>query len=138
MYSQNTEIRVRYGETDQMGFLYYGNYAQYYEVGRVETIRSLGISYKEMEESGIALPVLELKSKFIKPAYYDDLLTVKTTVSEIPDVRIEFKYEITNQQNELINIGSTTLVFFDTNKRRPCKAPAYVLEKLNPYFSKDA
>jgi acyl-CoA thioester hydrolase len=134
MYSHETQIRVRYGETDKMGFLYYGNYAQYYEVGRVEAIRNLGFSYKQMEDEGIMLPVLDLKSTFIKSAFYDDLLRIKTSVTEMPGVRIHFAYEIYNPDDELINIGETTLVFFDSNRRRPVKAPDYVTEKLKPFF----
>jgi acyl-CoA thioester hydrolase len=134
MYTYQTQIRVRYGETDKMGYLYYGNYAQYYEVGRVEAIRNLGFSYKEMEDEGIMLPVLDLKSTFIKPAYYDELLTLKVSVTEMPGVRIHFAYEIYNPDNELINIGETTLVFFDSNRRRPIKAPDYVADKLKAFF----
>ncbi len=134
MYTHQTQIRVRYGETDKMGYLYYGNYAQYYEVGRVEAIRSLGFSYKEMEDEGIMLPVLDLKSTFIKPAYYDDLLTVKVSITEMPTVRIHFAYEIFNPNNELINTGETTLVFFDSNRRRPVKAPNYILDQLKAFF----
>lgn len=134
MYSFDTQIRVRYAETDRMGYLYYGNYAQLYEVARVETMRSLGSTYKEMEDSGIMMPVLELKSKFIRPAYYDELLTIKTTIEQLPSTRILFKYEISNPQNDLINIGETTLVFFDIAKRKPVFAPDSMLEKLKPYF----
>jgi len=134
MYSHETIIRVRYGETDKMGFLYYGNYAQYYEIGRVELIRSLGVSYKSMEDSGIMLPVIDLAIKFIKPAYYDEVLTLKTSLPELPGVRIHFTYEITNEQNEVINTGNTTLVFFDNNKGRPCKAPDSIMDKLYPIF----
>ena len=135
MYTHEVQIRVRYGETDKMGYLYYGNYAQYYEVGRVETIRSLGISYKEMEDGGIMLPVLDLKSVFVKPALYDDMLTVKTTITKMPTVRAHFSYEIINQTEEMINYGETTLVFFDSVRRRPCKAPDYMIEKLAPFFN---
>ncbi|MCX6350704.1 MAG: thioesterase family protein [Bacteroidetes bacterium] len=134
MYIHETQIRVRYGETDKMGYLYYGNYAHYYEVARVEAIRNLGTSYKEMEETGIMLPVLELKSKFVKPAFYDELLTIKTYIPQMPTTRILFDYEITNPKEELINIGSTVLVFYDINKRKPMHAPDYVLESLQKYF----
>lgn len=137
MYSYTHKIRVRYAETDKMGYLYYGNYAMYYEVGRVETMRSLGIQYKKMEDEGIMLPVLELKSKFIKPAFYDEELTVKTTIIELPKVRITFEYEIKNEKDELINFGSTILVHYDWKKQRPCMAPDYILEILKPYFAND-
>jgi acyl-CoA thioester hydrolase len=134
MYTHEMQIRVRYGETDKMGYLYYGNYAHYFEVGRVEAIRSLGLSYKEMEDNGIMLPVLDLNVTFVKPAHYDELLTLRTTIVEMPSVRIKFSYEILSPEGELINYGRTTLVFFDSEKRRPVKAPGYVLEKLAPYF----
>src|SRR6185312_9214330 len=112
MYSFATEMRVRYGETDKMGYLYYGNYAQYYEVGRVEAIRSLGLSYKALEDRGIMMPVLDMQSTFVKPAHYDDVLTVNTTITELPKVRAFFSYEITNQNDDIINYGKTTLIFF--------------------------
>jgi acyl-CoA thioester hydrolase len=117
-----------------MGYLYYGNYAQYYEVGRVEALRNLGLRYKDMEDSGILMPVLDLVSTFVKPALYDQLLTIRTTVTAMPTVRMFFSYEIENEEKELINYGKTTLIFFDANKRRPCRAPAELLEKLQPFF----
>ena len=134
MYTHSTKIRVRYSETDQMGYVYNGNYAQYYEVGRVEMLRSLGMTYNKMEESGVMLPLLELKSKFIKPALYDQELTIKTTVKELPGVRMTFDYELYNEQEELINIGSTILVFFDMEKKRPCPPPAYFMERIAQYY----
>ena len=135
MYSYETIIRVRYGETDKMGFLYYGNYAQYYEIGRVELIRSLGVSYKSMEDNGIMLPVIDLQIKFLKPAYYDDVLTLKTTLPALPGIKIEFNYEITNEAQEVINTGHTTLVFFDNHRKKPCKAPDSIMDKLIPIFN---
>ncbi len=134
MYTNSTKIRVRYGETDQMGYMYYGNYAQYYEVGRVEMLRSLGMDYAAMEASGIMLPVLELNCKFIKPAFYDQEITVKTTVEQLPGIRIHFKYELFNVNDELINIGNTTLVFIDMAKNKPCLPPAEFIEKLKQWF----
>lgn len=134
MYTHSTKIRVRYSETDQMGYVYNGNYAQYYEVGRVEMLRSLGMTYVSMEHSGVMMPLLELKCKFIKPAYYDQELTIKTTVKDRPGVRIHFDYEIYNENQELINIGSTILVFFDIIKKKPCPPPENFMEKLSKYF----
>lgn len=134
MYTHSTKIRVRYSETDQMAYVYYGNYAQYYEVGRVEMLRSLGMTYSSMEKSGVMLPVLELQSKFIKPALYDQEITILTTVKELPGVRIHFNYELFNEENELINHGKTTLVFFDMVKQRPCNPPADFMDRLKPYF----
>ncbi|WP_025144745.1 acyl-CoA thioesterase [Pedobacter jeongneungensis] len=134
MYSHSTKIRVRYGETDQMGYMYYGNYAQYYEVGRVEMLRSLGMSYSSMEADGIMMPVLELKCKYIKPALYDQEITVKTIVKTLPGIRIFFEYELYNENEELINIGATTLVFVDMKKNKPTNPPENFMEKLSVFF----
>ena len=134
MFTNEVKIRVRYAETDQMNVVYHGNYAQYFEVARVETMRSLGISYKEMEDNGIMLPVLELNIKYVKPAYYDDILTVRTEIREIPSIRVIFYYEIFRKENEILTIGNTTLVFFDIKKKKPTPAPDYITEKLQPYF----
>ncbi|TCD28215.1 acyl-CoA thioesterase [Pedobacter psychrodurus] len=135
MYSHSTKIRVRYGETDQMGYMYYGNYAQYYEVGRVEMLRSLGMSYSSMEADGIMMPVLELKCKYIKPALYDQEITVKTIVKTLPGIRIFFEYELYNEKEELINIGATTLVFVDMKKNKPTNPPENFMEKLSVFFN---
>lgn len=136
MFSTVTTIRVRYGETDQMGFLYYGNYALYYEVGRVDMIRQLGITYKELEEKGIIMPVVELKSKYIRPALYDDLITVKTILKEFPhDHKISFHSELYNEKQELLNIGTTTLVFLDAATRQKISMPAVLQEKLEGFFN---
>ncbi|MBO9674893.1 MAG: acyl-CoA thioesterase [Sphingobacteriaceae bacterium] len=135
MYSHSTKIRVRYGETDQMGYMYYGNYAQYYEVGRVEMLRSLGMSYSSMEADGIMMPVLELKCKYIKPALYDQEITVKTIIKTLPGIRIFFEYELYNENEELINIGATTLVFVDMKKNKPTNPPENFMEKLSVFFN---
>lgn len=134
MYTHSTTIRVRYSETDKMGYVYNGNYAQYYEIGRTEMMRSLGMNYAKMEESGVMLPLLELKCKFIKPALYDQLITIKTIVKDLPGVRMLFDYELYNEADELINIGSTTLVFFDMAKKRPCPPPVYFMERIAQYY----
>lgn len=123
MYTTDTHLRVRYGETDRMGYAYYGNYAQYIEVGRVEAMRELGFSYKELEDSGVLLPVLEYWSKFVKPALYDDLLTVRTTISEVPETRFPFEYEVLNGKEELLTKARTTLVFVEKDSGRPCQCP---------------
>ncbi|QIL41834.1 acyl-CoA thioesterase [Pedobacter sp. HDW13] len=135
MYSHSTKIRVRYGETDQMGYMYYGNYAQYYEVGRVEMLRSLGMSYSSMEADGIMMPVLELKCKYIKPALYDQEITVKTIIKTLPGIRIFFEYELYNEREELINLGATTLVFVDMKKNKPTNPPENFMEKLSVFFN---
>lgn len=134
MYISETTLRVRYAETDRMGYAYYGNYLQYFEVGRVEALRQLGMSYRSMEEQGVMLPVIECSVKYFKPAYYDDLLTVKTTIPEIPKTRILFQYEIYNEKKELLNKGETTLVFVNTQTSKPCMAPGYFLERIKEYF----
>ena len=134
MLIHQTSIRVRYGETDKMGYAYYGVYPQYYEVGRTELIRSMGLSHKRLEDENIMLPVLNLNIQYLKPAFYDDLLTIKTKLVKMPSIRIEFEYETYNQHQELLNIGSTTLVFINAKSRKPCKAPKDFLENLQVYF----
>ena len=124
------EIRVRYSETDQMRVVYHGNYAQYFEVGRVEWLRNKGISYKWMEENGIMLPVVSLSMNYKKPARYDDLLTVKTIFKSQTSVKIEFDYEIYNEQGELLTIGNSVLVFVDMKTGRPILPPKYISERL--------
>ena len=135
MLIHSTKIRVRYGETDQMGYMYYGNYAQFYEVGRVELLRSLGMTYESMEASGIMMPVLELKCKYIKPALYDQEITVKVIIEKMPGIRIHFNYELYHEQEELINIGETTLVFVDMAKNKPCLPSEEFLNKVKPFFN---
>ena len=130
MIKTKTKIRVRYGETDQMGYVYYGNYAEYFEVGRVELLRSLGVSYKSLEESGIMLPVIHMEINFLNPAKYDDLLTLETKLVGNPMVKIKFEFKVFNEKNELLTTGQTTLVFIDMKKNRPTKAPKYLLDKL--------
>ena len=124
-------VRVRYAETDQMGVVYHGNYAQYFEMGRVEWLRNLGISYKWMEENGVMLPVVSLQMNYKKPARYDDLLRVKTILKSQTSVKIEFDYEIYNEQNDLLTTGYSMLVFVDMKSGRPMVPPSYVTEKIN-------
>jgi acyl-CoA thioester hydrolase len=134
MYVSETTIRVRYGETDQMGYVYYGFYAMYYEVGRVESLRQLGLTYKSLEEIGIIMPVLENHSTFLAPARYDDLLRVVTTLREKPGVKIRFEYEIFNEAQKLLHKGETLLVFIDRKTNKPCKPPKEMIDVLAPYF----
>lgn len=124
------QLRVRYSETDQMGVVYHGNYAQFFEIGRVEWLRNLGVSYKWMEENGIMLPVVSLTMNYKKPAKYDDLLTVKTIFRSQTSVKIEFDYEIYNQEQELLTTGYSVLVFVSTKTRKPITPPHYILEVL--------
>lgn len=134
MYTYQTNLRIRYAETDQMGYCYYGNYPQFFEIGRVETLRSLGVSYKKIEDSGIMLPVLDLNIKYIKPAKYDDLITIKTTITQLPSLKIYFEYEIFNEAKDLLTKGSTTLVFVDSMSRRPIKCPDEILNAFKAHF----
>jgi len=134
MYSSETRIRVRYAETDQMGFVYYGHYFTYYEVARVESLRNLGYTYKDLEASGIMLPVKENHMHFIKPAKYDELLTVKATVPQLPSVKLYFEYEIFNRENDLINTGKTLLVFMNKDTEKPTRPPKFMLDLFRPYF----
>ena len=130
MYSFETKIRVRYGETDQMSFVYYGVYAQYFEVGRVELLRSLGLSYKEIEVMGFALPVVNVNINYKKPAFYDDELIIKTTIKEMPSAKITFHYETFNEKRELLNVGEVILVFVNKKSGKPCFAPKVIMSKL--------
>ena len=134
MYQSEIQIRVRYAETDQMGYVYYGNYASYFEVARVETLRNLGFSYKTIEENGIMLPVLNYSIRYLKPAYYDDLLSIKVVIREVPMARIKFEYETYNEKDELINVADTTLVFISMNTNKPCAAPKDLIAALKKYF----
>ena len=134
MIKTETTLRVRYGETDQMGFVYYGVYAQYYEVGRVEAMRSLGFSYKEMEESGVLMPVINLTINYKKPALYDDEVRIVTAVKEMPGVRITFHYECYNQKNVLLNTGSVKLVFIDKQKNKPMQPPQWFMDGFMKKF----
>ena len=124
------KIRIRYGETDQMGVVHHGNYAQYLEMGRIEWLRKLGISYKKMEEDGIMLPVLSLSLNFKQSAYYDDLINVKTQLKKLPAARIEFDYEISNEQGEILTLANTVLVFMNRITNKPIRCPKYLLDKL--------
>ena len=134
MYTFETTARVRYAETDQMGYVYYGNYATFYEIGRVELFRSLGYSYKTLEDNGVMMPVLELNCRYLKPARYDEEITIRTHLKEKPGVRIRFEYELFNAQGELLNTGSTTLVFVDMKRNKPCAAPADFMDTLTAHF----
>ncbi len=136
MFTYETQLRVRYAETDQMGFAYYGNYPQYYEVGRADAMRQLGMTYKEMEEKGVVMPIVDMHIKYIRPARYDDLLTIKTSVSELPASRMYFDYEIYNEQGRLLNKGYTVLAFLKKETGRPCGAPDWFLKKLLEVWEK--
>ena len=130
MFSVDIKTRIRYSETDQMGYVYYGNYAAFYEIGRVELFRALGTSYKALEDSGIMMPVYEMHCKYLKPAKYDDEIIIRTTLHDIPSSRIVFEYEILNLSNETLNKSETTLVFVDMKTNKIIKAPELITEPL--------
>lgn len=137
MFVSTTNIRVHYALTDQMGFVYYGNYAQFYEIGRTEAIRQLGYTYKDIEAMGIIMPVVDLHFKFLRPAKYDDLLTVKTTLRELPvHHKIVFHGEVYNEAGQLLNAGDVTLYFMEANGMKRCAMPEALMDKLKPFFDK--
>jgi len=139
MYSSTTNIRVRYGETDQMGYLYYGYYALYYESGRAEAVRALGFTYRQLEELGIFMPVVELHAQYFRPALYDDLITVKTMLKELPEGHtIRFHSELYNEGGQLLNKGVTTLVFYDPKQKKKVNIHPELLRRLQPFFTKDS
>jgi len=135
MIVSETKIRVYYEDTDQMGVVYYGNYARYYEIGRTEMIRDLGFTYKQMEEMNIMLPARSLKISYLKPAYYDDLLTIRTIVDTIPKVKFPIKTEIYNKKGELINSGEVVLAFFNSVTNKPCAAPKFFTDEMTRIFN---
>ncbi|MEJ0054946.1 MAG: thioesterase family protein [Bacteroidota bacterium] len=134
MYRSETHIRVRYSETDQMQYVYYGNYASYYEVARVESLRQLGLTYKELEAMGVIMPVLENHSEFLSPALYDELLKIVVTIHEKPTVRIRFHYEIFNEQEKLIHRGETLLAFVNQKNRPPVSSAGSFSEGIAALF----
>lgn len=139
MYISETQVRVRYAETDQMNIVYHGNYAQYFEVGRVEAIRQLGFSYKDLEATGIIMPVIEWTAKFLRPAHYDDLLTVRTTLKDWPaDHRIEFHQEVYNQRGKLLTTGLVRLYFLVAKTMEKTDMPPEMAERLRPWFTPSA
>lgn len=135
MIKEALKVNVRYAETDQMGFVYYGNYAQYFEIGRVEALKKLGLSYREIEERGYMLPVKSLQVNYIKAAKYDDTITIVTYIKEKPTNRIRFEYEIYRSDELLVN-GDTTL-FFMNKEGRPVKPPQFFIEMLQPFFKSE-
>ena len=134
MFEHSFQIRVRYAETDQMGFVHHSNYVQYYEAARWEAMRELGICYKGMEDSGILMPVIAMNYEFIKPAFYDELLTVKTIITDLPKARMKFEYELYNEKTELISKATTTLAFIKKVTHKPCPPPDCLISALNNSF----
>ena len=134
MFTYNHQLRVRYGDTDQMGYVYYGNYGYYYEQARAEAIRSLGFSYKELEDAGVMMPITRMNIKYIQPAFYDELLTIKTIIPAMPHRIITFQYEVYNEKGERINEGENQLIFLDAATRKLRSAPELLIQSLQPYF----
>lgn len=135
MYQHQTTVRVRYGETDKMGYVYHGNYAQYFEIGREEAMRDLGSDYASLEKDGILMPVISLWTKFFLPAHYDEVLTIITTIREMPNIRMKFDYELLNEKGLKVSAGQTTLVFVDEHTRKPVRPPKWFVDLLQPYFT---
>lgn len=135
MYKSEFFTRIRYAETDQMGFVYYGNYATFLEIGRVEAFRNLGISYKSLEIEGYLMPVTDLNIKYISPAFYDDEIAIHTYINEWPGARIRFDYEIYRGDTKLI-VAHTYLVFINVETKKIVRMPKVLLEALSPYFQK--
>jgi acyl-CoA thioester hydrolase len=139
MYISEMQLRVRYAETDQMNIVYHGNYAQYFEVGRVESIRQLGLSYKDVESMGVIMPVIEWTAKFLRPAHYDDLLTVRTTLKDWPvGHRIEFIQEVYNEEGKLLTVGKVLLYFLKAGTMEKTTMPEQMVDRLKPYFQVSA
>ncbi len=135
MYSYSFSKRVRYAETDKMTYLYYGHYAKYYEIGRVETIRSLGISYKSLEEDyKVMLPVLHLEARYLKPAFYDEMIEIKSILNEMPDKLLVFNHELYNEKKEIINTAKVKLFFIDMISKKRISCPEILQEKLSFHF----
>ncbi|HEY4147824.1 MAG TPA: thioesterase family protein [Chitinophagaceae bacterium] len=136
MFETSTQVRVRYAETDQMNVVYHGNYAQYFEVARAEAIRELGFTYKDMEAMGTYMPIVDLQCRFLRPAHYDDLLTIKVILKELTtDHRIEFHHEVFNEEGKLLTTGRVTLFFMDAKTGGKTTMPPQMYEKLAPFFS---
>tara|TARA_R110002050_G_scaffold204327_1_gene339670 strand:- start:158546 stop:158950 length:405 start_codon:yes stop_codon:yes gene_type:complete len=134
MFSKEIKLRIRYAETDRMGYAYYGNYATYFEVARVEAMRALGISYKKLEDDGVLLPVAEFNVKYKKPAFYDDEITVKVTIKELPKIRFSFHYETFNEKGDLLNTAFTELVFVNKETGRPMRIPEQIKNRMIKHF----
>ena len=134
MITSENIIQVRYDEVDKMGYVYHGNYAKYYHISRTELLRKVGISDRELESQNIILPVIEMNIRYIQPVYYDDFITIKTKLLELPETRMKFQHEVINQDDEIINIANSTLVFVDSNTRKPMIVPEIILNKLELYI----
>ena len=137
MITGEIKLRVRYSDTDQMGYVYYGRYASFYEIARVELFRSLGFSYKKLEEEGIGMPVIDMETKYVLPIKYDEQIKINTSIENLPSSRISFKYEVYNQNNELANTANTTLTFINLINKKPVRMPAELLDIIKSNFITD-
>ena len=136
MFSFDTQVRVRYADTDQMQVVYHAKYIEYFEVGRTDSMRSLGITYKDIEQAGVIMPVVSVDCKFIKPAIYDDLLTIRTSLLELPkDHKIEFHQEVYNEKKQLLCKGKVALYFMEKITFQKTGIPAMLTAKLEPFFN---
>ena len=134
MITSETKIQVRYDEVDKMGYVYHGNYARYFHISRTDLLRKVGICDKELESQNIILPVIEISIKYLKPVFYDDFITIRTKLLEMPETRIKFQHEVINQHNEIINIASSSMVFVDVNTRKPMIVPEIIKSKIESYL----
>ena len=134
MIKGEIKLRVRYSDTDQMGYVYYGRYASFYEVARVELFRNLGFSYKKLEEEGIGMPVIDMETKYLLPIKYDEEITIRTRIEKLPSSRIIFHYEILNQNNDLANTAKTTLTFINLLNKKPVRTPKELLDLIKNKF----
>ena len=134
MFCSETLIRVRYGETDKMGYMYYGHYPEYFEVSRTDMIRALGLSYREIEDLGIIMPVRSLRIDYKLPALYDEILTIKSCLKELPEIKLNIDYEIYNEKQQLLCTGNTVLAFVDSKTRKIRRAPAFFVDAVRKYF----
>lgn len=134
MISHDTQIRVLYRDTDKMGVVYHANYIAFYEAARTEMFRAIGLPYTELEAQGIVMPIVEVESKYKAPAFYDQLLTVRATLKELPVVRCNIEYEVYNEEGLLLNVGKTVLGYVNTERMRPCRAPKEFIDELQKYF----
>ena len=135
MISHDTQIRVLYRDTDKMGVVYHANYIAFYEAARTEMFRAIGLPYTELEAQGIVMPIVEVESKYKAPAFYDQLLTVRATLKELPVVRCSIEYEVYDEQCKLLNTGKTVLGYVNVERQRPCRAPKEFIDELQKYFN---
>lgn len=136
MFTSSVQIRVRYAETDQMGVVYHSNYFPYFETARAESIRALGMTYADMEKTGVIMPVVEVHCRYLRPAKYDDLLTIKTELREMPhNHKIEFHHEVYNEHQVLLATGKITLYFMEARTMKKTEMPELLKTQLAPFFS---